>query len=336
MAAVGDNGPLAAALRGAGFAVLPIDLMRSRKSPRGAFEVARVIRSARPDLVHFHGTRAGYFGALGRFAAFRGPTVYSAHGLAYRKERAALRRVAFLAAEGIACRGATRVVSVSRADLEDLERRHLVAAGCGHHVGNAVRAPTGDPASARQRLGIASDVFVVGTVSRLVAQKSVSTLIEAAAASTSGVRLVVVGDGPERGSLAELANRRRVDVVFLGERDDVPDLLPGLDLFVLSSKWEGEPVALLEAMAAGLPCVATATEGARELLSSCGVLVGVDRPAELARAIDALRCDAEERDRLGRAARAATRDRSYHRVANKLADVYSACERARFGLTESP
>jgi len=326
LAAVGSNGPLAVDLRAGGFAVRAIELMRSRSDPRGVLEVARVTRALRPDLVHLHGTRAGFFGALARVTG-RWPSVYSAHGLSYRKERSDLRRALFAAAEAVACRGATRVVSVSRADLEDLERRLLVARGRGTHIANAVDHArfSGDRAAARTQLGV-EQCFVVGTVSRLVEQKAVADLIEAVARCSPGSRLLIVGDGPQRWSLAQLAARRRVDVTFLGERDDVPALLPAFDLFALTSRWEGEPVALLEAMAAGLPCVATDTAGAREVLGGgSGVLVGIGAPESMAAAIERLRGDPEERARLAAAGRGAVAERSFANVAARLHAVYDAC-----------
>src|SRR5439155_19838439 len=180
-----------------------------------------------------HGTRAGFFGALARPLVRRPPpSVYTAHGLSYRKELDAAGRAAFLAAELVACRTAQHVISVSRADLEDLWRRRFVRPERGTHVPNAVdaeRFSPGDREAARERLGLARDAFVVGTVARLVPQKSVGDLV-AAAALVPGAEVVVVGDGPERAALQARANG---SVRFLGARDDVPEVLGALDVFAL-------------------------------------------------------------------------------------------------------
>ena len=175
---------------------------------------------------------------------------------------------------------------------------------------------------------------MIGTVARLVPQKAVGDLIEAVArialaleGSSAMPILVVVGDGPMR---ADIERRARTGaggarVLLLGERGDVPQILPAFDVFALSSHWEGEPIALLEAMAAGLPCVATATEGAREILgddSSSGHLVPVGDVDRFADALASLLRDAGARKALGAAARDRVRSRTPEAQAARLADVY--------------
>ncbi len=168
-------------------------------------------------------------------------------------------------AEVLACRRASRVITVARADLDDLVRRHFVTRSNITHVPNAMdleRFVPGDRAEARRRMGVSSDSFVIATVARLVPQKAVADAIEAVS-RIRDITFVIIGDGPERAELRTRATGRGVAAHFVGARDDVPYLLDGADAFVLSSKWEGEPIALLEALAMGLPCVATATDGAR-------------------------------------------------------------------------
>ena len=339
-AAVGAVGPLGADLAALGIAVHPVDLMGRRLAPLRALRLARLTARLVPDLVHLHGTRAAFFHAAGAPARRRHagpPAVYTAHGLAYRKDAGRIERRVSRLAERTACRGADAVISVSRADLADLERRGFVRRGCGFHVGNAVRAPSAGPddrAAARRRLGLPPDAPVVGTVSRLVPQKAVGDLVDAVARMAPAFDglpgppvLVVVGDGPLR---ADVESRVRTGVggarvLLTGDRGDVPQVLPAFDVFALSSHWEGEPIALLEAMAAGLPCVATATEGAREILGgdpSSGLLVPVADVARLSDALAGLLRDAGARAALGKAARARVRRRSPAAQAVRVADVY--------------
>ena len=338
-AAVGGDGPLGADLAALGVVVHPVELLGRRLAPLRAARLARLTARLGPDVVHLHGTRAAFFHAAGAAVGRRGgrpPTVYTAHGLAYRKDAGRVERRVSRFAERVACRGADAVISVSRADLTDLERRRFVRRGCGFHVGNAVRpAPgPGDRAAARRRLGLPPDALVVGTVSRLVPQKAVGDLVEAAArlapafdGSSGPPVLVVVGDGPLRADLERRVQRGGggARVMLLGARADVPHLLPAFDVFALSSHWEGEPIALLEAMAAGLPCVATATEGAREVLGgdpSVGRLVPVGDAARLSAALAGLLRDAGAREALGRAARAHVRGRTPEAQAVRVAEVY--------------
>ena len=344
-AAVGRDGPLGAELATLGIPVHHVDLMARRLAPVRALRLARLTARLAPDIVHLHGTRTAFFHAVGaavrRGAVWRDrregpPVVYTVHGMAYRKDAGRIERQVSLWAERVACRGARAVISVSRADLTDLERRGFVGRGRGFHVANAVRTPAGGGgrADARRRLGLAADAPVIGTVSRLVPQKAVGDLVDAVARIAPGFGdatgppvLVVVGDGPLR---ADLDRRVRsgtngARVMLLGARADVPQILPAFDVFVLSSHWEGEPIALLEAMAAGLPCVATATEGAREILgddASSGCLVPVGDVAALGDAVTSLLRDPGARDALGAAGRARVRGRTPEAQARRLAAVY--------------
>ena len=344
-AAVGRDGPLGGDLADLGIAVHYVDLMERRLAPLRALGLARLTDRLAPDIVHLHGTRAAFFHAIGAAVRRRvawprrasRPVVYTAHGLAYRKDAGRVERQVSLLAERVACRGAQAVISVSRADLTDLEQRGFLGRRRGFHVANAVRVPAADGAgrtAARRRLGLPRDAPVVGTVSRLVPQKAVGDLVDAVAriapdfgGSSAPPTLVVVGDGPLRGDLD-----RRVEagtggarVMLVGARDDVAEILPAFDVFVLSSHWEGEPIALLEAMAAGLPCVATATEGAREILGddgSSGRLVPVGDVARLGETLAGLLRAEDARKALGVTARARVRARAPEVQAERVAGVY--------------
>jgi glycosyltransferase involved in cell wall biosynthesis len=326
-ALVGSDGPLAARLAELGLPVETLDMMGRRVDPTVAWRVARHVRAAKPDIVHLHGTRAAFFAVTGRLVAGRLPfSVYTAHGLAYRKEVPAAERAVFLASEAVICRAVDEVISVSRADLEDLVARRFLAAGHGTHVANAVdaRFAPGDRLAARRRAGLPETGPLIGTVARLVPQKSVGDLIEAAAL-IEGAALAIIGDGAERASLARRAAPIGDRVHFLGERDDVAELLPALDIFVLPSRWEGEPLVLLQALAAGVPCVATATTGAREILepTGAGVLVPIGDAAAIAAAVTRLLGSEEERARLVEAGLAAVAERTWEKAAAKVITVYS-------------
>ncbi len=157
---------------------------------------------------------------------------------------------------------------------------------------------------------------VVGSVGCLAPRKDYGTLL-AALARLAGdgrrFRAVLVGDGPERGPLERQAAALGLGdrVVFLGERPDVERLLPTMDVFALSSREEGIPNALLEAMAAGRPSVATAVGGTPEVLDDgeTGWLVPPGDPAALARALGEALGDPREAERRGAAARHAVETR---------------------------
>lgn len=328
-AAVGDDGPLARELTAAGIPTTALDLMTSRTSLRGPWQIAAVQRRLGPDLVHHHGTRAAFFGALGRVAALSAPVVYTAHGLAYSKPARGPRRALLLAAERLACAGATHVVSVSRPDLDDLVGRRFVRPSDGTHLENPIdprHFTGGDRAAVRARLGLPSDAFAVLSVARLVPQKAVRDLVAAAALTERPLELVVVGEGPERPELEAMARAcaPHARVRLVGERRDVATLWPAFDAFALSSRWEGEPMALLEAMAAGLPCVATATAGGAALLHGTPAqLVPVGDPPALARALDELAArPPAARAAAGAALRERVGSRKPELIARRLVGLY--------------
>ena len=325
----GYDGPLAEQLRSEGIEVQQLDLMARRLDPIALYRLRGLVQEIAPDIIHYHGTRAAFSGALVRFLGRGGlaPSVYTAHGLAYRQNRGRWEELVFCAAEGIACRGAHEVLSVSREDLRDLQKRWLVPDGSGVHVPNAVDCARFESApgraEARRRLGLPDGTFVVGTVSRLVRQKGVDVLIDAVA-QVPDARLVIVGDGELREVLEARAAPLMDRVVFLGARGDVPELLPAFDAFVLSSRWEGEPISLLEAMAVGLPCVATGTAGALEIIDSgvTGLVCDIDSVMGLATCLRELRADPKLRQRIGLAGQEAVSMRSYACSAQRIFEVY--------------
>lgn len=150
---------------------------------------------------------------------------------------------------------------------------------------------------------------VVGAVGSLRAEKNFARLIRCFEAASEGreARLVVYGDGPERRSLVEAAARSkaRAAISFPGATDKVAEALSEIDIFALSSNTEQMPTNLMEAMAAGLPAIATSVGEVPEMLGeeSSAFIIRVDDEAAFARELRALIDDAELRNRLGAANR---------------------------------
>jgi glycosyltransferase involved in cell wall biosynthesis len=156
------------------------------------------------------------------------------------------------------------------------------------------------------------DDRVIGNVARLAAQKDQRLLVEAAPAILErfpDTRFVVVGEGPLLAELERLA--ARLPFEFTGERDDVPDLLSGFDVFAFPSRFEGLCLAVIEAQAAGLPVVATPVGGIRETVvdGETGLLVPVGDAGALADAVCRLLEDPELGRKLAVAARARVHER---------------------------
>ncbi len=206
---------------------------------------------------------------------------------------------------------AHRVVFDAREVMAEIASRVGVHEAQSVYIPNgvALRSAMGRPQEVRRALGAGPGAVVLGTVSRLHPQKGHETLLRA----FRGLRgecpdalLWIVGDGRLRASLERLSRDLGITeaVRFLGTRHDVPDLLPAMDLFVLPSWWEGMSNALLEAMAAARPVVATRVDGTRSLIvdGETGWLVEAGDVEGLARRLSHAVGHPEEAARLGRAA----------------------------------
>jgi glycosyltransferase involved in cell wall biosynthesis len=166
----------------------------------------------------------------------------------------------------------------------------------------------------RMELRLAATDVLVGAIGRLDRQKGFSTLIEAMGRLKGGpLRCAILGDGPEHDRLAGLIRKHHLEssVWLLGEKDEIPSWLAAFDLYCLPSLWEGLPNSLLEAMALGLPVVASKVDGVPEAVTDGrdGLLVPPGQPAPLARALRSLAEDAPRRAALGAAAKAAVAER---------------------------
>ncbi len=203
-----------------------------------------------------------------------------------------------------------------------------VPAAMIHVVRNGIlqKEPRQARAETRRNLGIAPNTPLAVTVARLTEQKNHLALLAALPgimAAQPDFKLALVGSGPLEDELRAAAAPWGEAVLFLGHRQDVPDLLAAADLFVLPSRFEGLPLSLIEAMAAGLPAVATAIGGNDEVVDS-GVTGILAQPDRLADAVTELLADSATAAAMGRAARLKFEtDFSHSRMCRDTRDVYA-------------
>jgi glycosyltransferase involved in cell wall biosynthesis len=187
-------------------------------------------------------------------------------------------------------------------------------------------------ARVRAELGIPPAAFVVGSVGRLAPEKDYPLLVRALTPLLADdLRLVLVGDGDARAAIEQaIAPERAPFVTFTGARADVAALLAAFDVFALSSRTEGLPLAIPEAMATGLPVVATAVGGLPSSVPpDCGVLVAAGDEDALRLAVTALARDEARRSAMGRSARRHALARfSLDRVTDAYEAVYGRVARA--------
>jgi glycosyltransferase involved in cell wall biosynthesis len=307
----------------AGIKVVMVDSLRPEIMPtedwRALRQLEGLLGQGRFDVVHTHSSKSG---ALGRLAAHRVGVpmiVHTFHGFPFHEFQSRSRRAGYVAIERYLGRYTHAFLAVGTSVAAEAIRRGIASPDRVRTIGVAVDtaspAPTiRDRAEARRLLGVPPGTSVVGTVGRLDYQKAPEDLVRAVAATgRTDVFGVWIGDGPLRVEVAGLVARLGLTSRFrlLGERSDVPALLPGLDVFAMASRYEGLPCSIVEAMTAGLPVVATAVNSVPDVVvpGETGLLVPPGRPDLLGGAIRHLIEHPWVAARLGANGRAALGDR---------------------------
>ena len=302
MAGVGRLGP---EILAQGVPIYPLHV-HGRGLWRGLVHLVRELRRLRPDVLHTHNLAAHLLGAFAARIAQVPVIVHTKHG---RYDTPTWRRALGMR---IASALSSAVVSVS----EDSAREALSSGGVSARkmrvIHNGVDVAAFTPGDRFTR----EPGCRVVNVGRLAVVKDHATLLRAArhvADALPSFRLEIVGDGPERGRLEKLRSELDLDdqVSFLGERHDVLDRLRAADLFALSSTSEGLSLGLLEALAAGLPIVATRVGGNAEVVidGETGSLVPPVNPEALAAAMLACLSVPSRLSAMGRSARQRAEER---------------------------
>jgi glycosyltransferase involved in cell wall biosynthesis len=288
---------------------------------RSILLVARLARRA--DLIHAHSSKAGFIGRLGAaMAARRGRCVFTPHAWSFWSATGA-KGAAYRRWERLGARLCARIVALTQAELND-----GLAAGVGRPdqyrvVPNGIEldrfAAAGDARSRR--------IIFVGRLARQKRPDLAVEIVRLVRADHPDAELWVVGDGPERAELERLVDSAGLDgaVRLLGARRDLPELLRESACLLLPSDYESCPYAVLEAMAAGVPVVATDVGGVPELLDDGvqGLLVPPRRPDMAAAAVSRILADPELARALGDAGRMRARERySLERMVTDTVAVY--------------
>jgi len=288
-------------------------LRRGRFDPRILGDLVALVRARGARVLHVHGYAAADFGRLAARATGARLVLHEhfADPRMPRYQAVADRLLSRLTHGAIAVSGSTR---------DFLVRERFVPADRVRLIWNGAPLDEFAPVAPeralalRAELGLPGDALVVGSIGRLSAQKGHAHLLDAAAILLPRhprARVLVVGDGDLGPGLRERARQLGIAdrTVFTGHRADVAELLGVLDVFCISSLYEGTPLALFEAMAARKAVVSTAVDGCREVLvdGESGLLVPPADPAALAAALERTLADAALRERLAGAAREASR-----------------------------
>lgn len=281
-------------------------------------DVRKLISVQRPQIVHTHMAKAGSIGRLASLRTKQPPRlVHTFHGHVLDGYFRPAVREAFLRTERYLARRTDALVAVSDEIRDELLELGIGAPGQWHVI------PLGfdlapflkrtSEGSLRRELSLGQEVSLAGIVGRLVPIKDHATALRALARLGENIHLVVVGDGEDRDTIEKLVVSLglKARVHFLGWRLDMPEVMSSFDVVVLSSRNEGSPVALIEALASGVPCVATDVGGVRSVVADgeSGYLVPAGDDAAMAAAVAAVLEDPERSRSMGEAGRAHVRTR---------------------------
>jgi glycosyltransferase involved in cell wall biosynthesis len=284
------------------------DVIRGPGFDKGLYlRLWRLFRSLRPDVVHTHNSVPLEYAAPAAKLARVPCTLHTKHGhIAYSKASLQLARVATRCVDHFVSVSADTAITAERNERPRTKRSSVIENG----IPLAKFAPDEAARSAiREELGIPNDALVVGSVGRLVEEKDYPLLVRAMGPLLGeAVRLVIVGEGIVRHEIEAAILALPVDarryVTLTGARRDVSRVLTAFDIYTSSSRAEGLPLALAEAMASRLPIVATAVGGVPDIVPArIGVLVPHGDPAPLRAAIQRLLDDRATRSSMGEAAR---------------------------------
>jgi glycosyltransferase involved in cell wall biosynthesis len=310
---------------------------------RAYLDLSRWIKSTGWDIVHTHSSKAGIVGRLAARRAGVKVIVHTVHGWGHNDHMSAAKRSLYVTLERAAARCSNKIIAVSESCRERGIREKI-----GHpdqyeviHSGidlDRYRSVSVDVPVLKAELGIPVDAPVVGTVSRMAPQKAPEDFITVAAKvrqHSPNVRFVFVGGGPDEGPFMQAVREAGLEktIVLLGYRDDIPQLLRVMDIFLLTSLWEGLPRVFPQAMCASLPIVATRVDGAPEAIAEgkSGYLVAARDCDAMARHVLQLLQDKELRTTMGRAGfERVEPDFCDRNMVRRIESVYEECLSASY------
>lgn len=319
-------------LEGTGIVCLQVDFERSPFTLRNITayrQLKQVMEEEHFDLVHCH-TPMG--GALARLAAHHtktGPVIYTAHGFHFFKGAPLVNWLCYYPVEWALSRYTDVLICINEEDYDRAKRRF--------HAKKVVRIPgvgvdceriaavSIDRDQKRKSLGISKDQKVLLYVGEMTKNKNHRLLIEAVARlHDKNLVCVLCGHGQEEQHLRELAEALHVadQILFLGYRKDVLEIYRIADVFVFPSMREGLPVALIEAMASGLPAVCSDIRGNTDLIKDKNVLLPPTDVDGFCNAISAVLSDENYRKALGNRNRKAAQQFDKQKVIGKMREIY--------------
>lgn len=313
-----------------------LDLARNPfqiKNMRAYKQLLNLIQEEKFDVIHCN-TPVG--GVLGRFCGKKAKVpkvIYSAHGFHFYKGAPFVNRVLFRRAEMWMARCTDTIITLNKEDYEAAKRFKLRNNGKVYHIPgvgvdtNIYQNNEVNKARLKESLGLKEEGIVLIAMGDLIRRKNyVSSIKAIKKADNKGLHFLICGTGPELDSLKKLAKKLEIEdqIYFLGFRNDIKELLSVADIFLFTTYQEGLPRSMMEAMSAGLPCIASRVRGNVDLIAegSGGFLYEPEDINGFANAINTLASDKKLRKSMSKHNLEAIKKFGIHNVKIEMKKIY--------------
>jgi sugar transferase (PEP-CTERM/EpsH1 system associated) len=300
-----ENGDLSNNIEKLGIKVLNLN-KNDRFDPKSIYKLYNLLKKEKISIVHTHNFAASLYGSLSARIAGIPVVIHTEHGthLYPQFRRRFIRKIiSILIDKTVSVSDQIKQTLISQ---DHISKNRIMTILNGVDINKYSHKCDTEIKNKRKELNIDEKIKVIGIVARLSAEKDHENLLQAFSIVTKDIQyvnLIIIGDGILRDELEKKSKKLGLEdkVFFLGLRQDIPELLSIMDLFVLSSIREGIPLTILEAMVAGLPIVATSVGGIPEVIinEETGILVPSKNPTALANAIVRILSDSSLAQRMG-------------------------------------
>ena len=278
-------------------------------------EIFKQIQRNQYSIIHTHSSKAGILGRIAAYIAGGTIIVHTVHGWSFHDHMHWLTRRVYIFLEQATARISNALIVVCNRDADQGQKYNIMPSGEYHLIRSAIPQDEFyqcgiERHSVRRDFGIPEDAPVLGNVGRFSVQKNPLEWVKVAALVKQAVPncfFLLVGDGPLRNQVDSLLQESGLlqYTIMTGLRRDIPRLLSAMDVFLLTSLWEGLPRVIPEAMLVGVPVVSSAVDGSAEIIQD-GITGYICQPGDIHsfanRCIDLL-TDSEKRNRISKAAR---------------------------------
>ncbi|RRD95387.1 glycosyltransferase family 1 protein [Clostridiales bacterium COT073_COT-073] len=290
-----------------------VDFVRSPfqiiKNIKALVQLIQIMREDNYQLVHCHTPMGGVLARIAAFTTRTAPVIYTAHGFHFYKGAPLLNWLMYYPVEKLLARITDSLIVINQEDQKNAHNFHLRGNGKlwyipGVGLKKQAKRTAKEYYQFREKLGISPDMVVLTSVGELTKRKNQIQIIEAMKAfRDKKVKYLICGTGAEEQTYLNYIRENHLEkqVILMGYRTDVADILKASDIFIFPSKQEGLPVALMEAMQIGLPVICSDIRGNQDLIKDRqgGCLIKNDNIPEYINAIKALSKDNKMRRQMG-------------------------------------